>query len=56
MSTTKSKYKKVKAVQDRSLTNTKQQKRSRGNHFTDSFGGVIYYKSKKNDRTPKQHK
>tara|TARA_B100000212_G_scaffold338668_1_gene315636 strand:+ start:1283 stop:1450 length:168 start_codon:yes stop_codon:yes gene_type:complete len=55
MSTTKSKYKKVKAVQDR-YNKTKQQKRSRGNHFTDSFGGVIYYKSKKNDRTPKQHK
>ena len=55
MSTTKSKYKKVKTVQDRG-NKIRKQKRSRGNHFTDSFGGVIYYKSKKNDRTPKQHK
>ncbi len=52
MTKTKSKNKKVKCAQDNSGKNT--WRRSRGNHFTDSFGGTIYYKSKRNDRAGKK--
>ena len=50
MKTTKSRNKKIKIAGDNFGQNAKHQRRSRGNHFTDSYGGVIYYKSKKNDR------
>ena len=52
MTKTKSKNKKVKCAQDNSAKNTWG--RSRGNHFTDSFGGTIYYKSKRKDRSTRK--